>query len=103
MAQAVSIRPDQLSLKQKSYAIEWTTMTSTEDILDNVDRRVNEHAPQGARAGRAPMPGRSAKALASATKTTRQAPTARGRKRQVEPTDYAPKAGLDDVEDVEIV
>jgi hypothetical protein len=31
------------------------------------------------------------------------APTSRGRKRQVEPTDYAPKAGQDDVEDVEIV
>ncbi len=28
IAQAVSIRPDQLSLKQKSYAIVWTTMTA---------------------------------------------------------------------------
>ncbi len=106
MAQAVSIRPDQLSLKQKSYAIEWTTMTvwnSTEDILADVDGEVNEHAPQAARAGRTPMSGRSAKALASATKTKRQVPTARGRKRQVEPTDYAPKSGQDDVEDAEIV
>jgi hypothetical protein len=106
MAQAISIRPDQLRLQQKSYAIEWTTMTawnSTEDILADVDRRVNVHAPQAARVGRPPMSGRSAKALASATKTTRQVPTARGRKRQVEPIDYAPKASQDDMEDVEIV
>jgi hypothetical protein len=60
MAQAVSIRPDQLSLKQKSYKIEWTSMTawnSTEDILADVDRRVNKHAPQAARVGRPPMSG----------------------------------------------
>jgi hypothetical protein len=49
------------------------------------------------------MSGRSAKALALAAKTKRQAPTSRGRKRQVEPTDYDPKAGQDDVEDMEIV
>jgi hypothetical protein len=49
------------------------------------------------------MSGQSAKALASATKTKRQVPIARGRKQQIEPTDYAPKATQDDVEDVEIV
>jgi hypothetical protein len=105
MAQAVSIRPDQLSLKQKSYAIEWTTMTawnSTEDILADVNIRVNKHAPQAARVGRPPMSGRSAKALASATKTKRQVPTARGRKRRLGPIDYASKACQDDVEDLEI-
>ena len=66
MAQAVSIRPDQLSIKQKSYAIEWTTMTawtnSTDAILAEVERRVKEHAPKAARAGQPPAPGRSAKA-----------------------------------------
>jgi hypothetical protein len=106
MAQAVSIRPDHLSLKQKGYEIEWTTMTawnSTADILADVDLRVNEHAPQAARVERPPMTGRSAKALASKTKTKRQVPIARGRKRQVEPTDSAPKATQDYVEDVEIV
>jgi hypothetical protein len=101
MAQAVSIQPDQLSLKQKSYAM--TAWNSTEGILADVERRVNEHAPQAARAGRPPVLGRSAKALASAAKTKRQALISRGRKRQVEPTDYDPKAGQDDVEDVEIV
>ncbi len=106
MAQAVSIRPDHLSLKQKSYAIEWTTMTasnSTADRIADVGIRVNEHAPQAARVGRPTTSGRSAKALASATKTKRQVPIARGRKRQVEPTDYAPKASQDNLEDVEIV
>ncbi len=76
--------------------------------MDNYDRvefygGVNKHAPQAARVGRPPKLGRSAKALASATKTKRQVPIARGRKRQVEPTDYAPKATQDNVEDVEIV
>ena len=80
-----------------------TAWNSTEDILADVDRRVNEHAPQAARVGRPPMSGRSANALASATTTKRQVPTARGRKRQVGPIDYAPKASQDDVEDVEIV
>jgi hypothetical protein len=59
MAQAVSIRPDQLSIKQKSYAIEWTTMTawtnSTDAILaEVVERRVKKYTPKAARAGRAP-------------------------------------------------
>jgi hypothetical protein len=80
-----------------------TAWNSTEDILADVDGRVNEHAPQAARAGQLPMSGRSAKALASATKTKRQVPTAQGQKRQVKPTDYAPKSGQDDVDDVEIV
>jgi hypothetical protein len=80
-----------------------TAWNSTEDILADVDRRGNKHAPQAARVGRPPMLGRSAKALASAKKTKRQVPTARGRKRQVGPIDYAPEASQDDVEDVEIV
>ena len=49
------------------------------------------------------MSGRSAKALASTTKTKGQVQITRGRNRRVEPTDYAPKATQDDVEDVEIV
>ena len=106
MAQAVSIRPDQLSIKQKSYAIEWTTMTawnSTDDILAEVKRRVKEHAPKAARAGRPTALGRSTKALASTAKTRMHAKTSKGRKRQVEPSDYDPKADQDDEEDVEIV
>jgi hypothetical protein len=106
MAQAVFIRPDQLSLKVKSFPIEWTTMTawnSTDDILAEVERTVKAHSSKAARASRSPVSGRSAKAPASTAKTNRQPTTLKGRKRQVEPTDHEPKAAQDVEEDVEIV
>jgi hypothetical protein len=105
MAQAVSIQPNQLNIKQKSYAIKWTTMTawnSTDDILAEVERRVKEHAPKTAGAGPPPAPGRSAKSQALTAKTRRHAETSQGRMGQVKPTDYNPKADQDNKEGVEI-
>jgi hypothetical protein len=67
MTQAVSIQPYQLSLMQKSFAIQWTTMTvwnSTDNMLAEVKRRVKAHASKAARASWYPLSGRSAKALA---------------------------------------
>ena len=82
MAQAVSIRPDQLSLQKNSFAIEWTTMTagnSTDNILSQVERRVKAHASKAARASRSPLSGRSAKALTSTAKTNRPSTSSKGR------------------------
>jgi hypothetical protein len=106
MAHAVSIRPDQLNLKQRRFAIEWTTMTawnSTDDILAKVERRVKAHASIAAKASRSTASGRSAKALASTAKTTRQTTTSKGRKRLVKPSDDEPVTAQDSEGDVEIV
>jgi hypothetical protein len=106
MAHAVSIRPDQLNLKQRRFAIEWTTMTawnSTDDILAEVERRVKAHASIAAKANRSTASGRSAKALASTAKTTRQTTTSKGRKRLVKPSDDEPVTAQDSEGDVEIV
>jgi hypothetical protein len=68
MAQAVSIRLDQLSIKQKSFAIEWTTISawnSTDNIVAEVERRVKAQSSKAVGAGRSQVSRRSAKALAS--------------------------------------
>jgi hypothetical protein len=91
MAQAVSIWQDQLSLKQKSFAIKWTMMNawnSMDNILAEVKRRVKAHASKAARVSQSPLSGCSTKALESTAKTKRPSTSSRGRKQQVKPTDH---------------
>jgi hypothetical protein len=47
MAQAVSIRPDHLSLKQKSYAIEWTTMTAWNSTAESTNTHLKRRGSGG--------------------------------------------------------
>ena len=80
-----------------------TAWNSTDNILAEVECRVKAQSSKAVGAGRSQVSGRSAKALASTAKKKKQTTTSKGRKRQVEPTDYKPKAAQDVEEDIEIV
>jgi hypothetical protein len=80
-----------------------TAWNSTDNILAEVEGRVKAQSSKAVGADLSQVSGRSAKALASTAETKKHTTTSKGRKRQVEPTDYEPKAAQDIEEDVEIV
>ena len=102
MAHTVAIRPSHLQHKQMEHRIGWMTMlawNSTDNILDEVNRRVKSHMRKVDQGRRSPAPSRGVKAP-TAAKAPRQKTTAtRGRGRKTEQTnDDAEEDDEDEVE-----
>ena len=102
MAHAVAIRPSHLQHKQMEHRIGWMSMlawNSTDNILDEVNRRVKSHMrkeDQGTR--QSPAPSRGSKTPAAATAPRRRTTAARGRGRKTDQTDDDAAEDDDDAE-----
>ncbi len=80
---AVAICPDQLFIRQMGYPLAWSTMqtwNSTDDILDEISRRVSSNKPESKQVGWRPKVGRT-EALAETTTAKHKPAASKGRRR----------------------